>query len=199
MKMPTQIPKEPFIFSAGLAIGSLVTWLLVKNKYETMAKEEIDSVKDIYARVNQAAIEKAAAAKNKPDIMTFTQSMTQEPEEVPQNDIPEEEEDYEEEPIIEKVMYEIEPAEFASYDNYNTKITILYFEDDVYADERYDQIDPREYFSKKLLLIGGKEPVETIDYIRRMDKDEICIRDTELGLDIDICTQGRSYIDYMST
>lgn len=202
MKMPTSIPKEPLIFSAGLAVGSLITWLLVKNKYETMAKEEIDSVKNIYARINQTAIEKAAAAKNKPDIMTYTQSVTSDAETKPEESQEEEEpveEDYEDEPIIEKVMYEIEPAEFASYDNYNTKITILYFDDDVYADERYDQLNPRDYFSKKLVLIGGKEPVDTIDYIRRMDKDEICIRDVELGLDIDIYTQGRSYTDYMST
>ena len=199
-----KIPKEPLIFAAGAAIGSVVTWLAVKKKYAEMAKEEIDSVKDIYARINQAAIDKAAAAKNKPDISVFTQSVMGETEKTNTvESIPypqaEEEEDYEEEPVIEKVMYEIEPAEFASYDNYNTKVSILYFDDDVFTDERYDRLDPRDYFSKKVVLMDGKEPIDTIDYIRRMVKDEICIRDVELGLDIDVYTQGRDYSEFMST
>lgn len=194
-----KIPNEPLIFAAGLTVGSVVTWLIVKKKYKDMAQEEINAVKDIYSKVNQAAMEKAAAAKNKPDIITYAHSVGHADEE-PTEEIPEQvEEDYSEEPIMEKVMYEITPSAFASYDNYNTKVSILYFDDDVYADERYDQIDPRDYFSKKLSLLEGGEPVETIDYIRRMNKDEICIRDIELGLDIDVYTQGRAYSDFMST
>ena len=85
----TKIPKEPLIFAAGVAIGSVVTWLAVKKKYADMAQEEIDTVKDIYAKINQEAIDKAAAAKNKPDIMLYTQAVINEPEEP-------EEDDYEE-------------------------------------------------------------------------------------------------------
>ena len=194
-----KIPKEPLIFAAGVAIGSVATWLAVKKKYADLAQEEIDSVKDIYAKINQEAIDKAAAAKNKPDISIYTQAvMANEPEQEETEQI-DTSEDYEEYPIIEKVMYEIEPGEFASYDNYNTKISILYFEDNVFTDERYDKIDPRDYFSKKTVLLEGGDPVDTIDYIHRMVKDEICIRDTELGLDIDVYTQGRDYSDFMST
>lgn len=194
-----KIPKEPLIFAAGVAIGSVATWLAIKKKYADLAQEEIDSVKDIYAKINQEAIDKAAAAKNKPDISIYTQAvMASEPEQEETEQI-NASEDYEEYPIIEKVMYEIEPGEFASYDNYNTKISILYFEDNVFTDERYDKIDPRDYFSKKTVLLEGGDPVDTIDYIHRMVKDEICIRDTELGLDIDVYTQGRDYSDFMST
>lgn len=194
-----KIPKEPLIFAAGVAIGSVATWLAIKKKYADLAQEEIDSVKDIYAKINQEAIDKAAAAKNKPDISIYTQAvMANEPEQEETEQI-DTSEDYEEYPIIEKVMYEIEPGEFASYDNYNTKISILYFEDNVFTDERYDKIDPRDYFSKKTVLLEGGDPVDTIDYIHRMVKDEICIRDTELGLDIDVYTQGRDYSDFMST
>ena len=190
-----KIPKEPLIFAAGVAIGSVVTWLAVKKKYAEMAQEEIDSVKDIYAKINQEAIDKAAAAKNKPDISIYTQSVIGDEPEKEEEPI---EDDYEELPIIEKVMYEIEPSEFASYDNYNTKVSILYFDDNVFTDERYDKIDPRDYFSKKTVLLEGGT-VDTIDYIHRMIKDEICVRDTELGLDIDVYTQGRNYSDFMST
>ena len=39
-----------FMFAAGAAIGSLVTWKFVKTKYERIAQEEIDSVKETWAR-----------------------------------------------------------------------------------------------------------------------------------------------------
>ena len=34
------------IFLAGGAIGSVITWKLVKTKYETIANEEIDSMRE---------------------------------------------------------------------------------------------------------------------------------------------------------
>ena len=106
---------------------------------------------------------------------------------------------YQEEAIIEKYIYEIDRSEFASYDNDNTRTTMYYFTDNVYTDEMYDRLDPRDYFRKKLVLLGGGEPVDLMDYIHRMKQDEICIRDTELGLDIDLVTQGLSFAKYMST
>ena len=35
------------IFSVGAAIGSVITWKLVKTKYERIAQEEIDSGKEV--------------------------------------------------------------------------------------------------------------------------------------------------------
>lgn len=37
------------VFTAGAAIGSAVTWKVIKTKYERIAQEEIDSVKEAYA------------------------------------------------------------------------------------------------------------------------------------------------------
>ena len=39
------------LFTAGAAIGSIVTWTIVKKKYEQIAQEEIDSVKEEYSRL----------------------------------------------------------------------------------------------------------------------------------------------------
>ena len=44
---------KAFIFIAGAAIGSVVTWKLIKDKYEQIAQEEIDSVKEEYAKFNK--------------------------------------------------------------------------------------------------------------------------------------------------
>lgn len=40
-----------FIFATGAAIGSIVTWKLVKTKYERIAQEEIDSVKEAFSQI----------------------------------------------------------------------------------------------------------------------------------------------------
>ena len=40
------IANNVFIFAAGVAIGSAVTWKIVKTKYEQIANEEIESVKE---------------------------------------------------------------------------------------------------------------------------------------------------------
>lgn len=40
------------LFAAGAAIGSLVTWKVVKTRYERIAQEEINSVKEMWARMN---------------------------------------------------------------------------------------------------------------------------------------------------
>ena len=206
LKVP-KIPNEPLIFATGLIVGSLVTWLAVKKHYSDRLQKEIDSAKEVYAQINQRAIEKAAAAKNKPDISTYVQSVLGAEEEkkdeevtsipYPEASEPEDDDDYYEEPIIQPVLYEIEPMEFASYDNNNTRVTIMYFTDGIYADERYDKIDPRQYFSKDLVLLDDNSHVRVMDYVRKMVKDEICIRDAELGIDIDLVTKGRPYSDYM--
>lgn len=40
------------VFTVGAAIGSAVTWGIVKTKYEAIAQEEIDSVKEEYNRLS---------------------------------------------------------------------------------------------------------------------------------------------------
>lgn len=41
------------LFTAGAAVGSLVTWRLLKTYYERITQEEIDSVKETWARRTQ--------------------------------------------------------------------------------------------------------------------------------------------------
>lgn len=41
------------MFATGAAIGSLVTWKTIKTKYERLAQEEIDSVKEEFSRLSK--------------------------------------------------------------------------------------------------------------------------------------------------
>lgn len=64
---------KAFIFTAGAAIGSVVTWKVIKTKYEQISKEEIESVREEYQRLTKImrmeidACRKATAARTKVD------------------------------------------------------------------------------------------------------------------------------------
>ena len=42
--------KVIFSFLIGATVGSVTTWKLLKTKYEQIAQEEIDSLKDVYSK-----------------------------------------------------------------------------------------------------------------------------------------------------
>lgn len=71
--MNRDILVKAFIFTAGAAIGSVVTWKVIKNKYEQISKEEIESVREEYQRLTKImrmeidACRKATAAHTKVD------------------------------------------------------------------------------------------------------------------------------------
>ena len=50
--------KAAFIFSAGAAVGSILTWKLIKTRYERIVQEEIDSVKAVFSRRKAEASER---------------------------------------------------------------------------------------------------------------------------------------------
>ena len=64
---------KTFIFTAGAAIGSVVTWMVIKTKYEQISKEEIESVREEYQHLTKImrmeidACRKATAAHTKVD------------------------------------------------------------------------------------------------------------------------------------
>ena len=53
------------LVTVGAAIGSLVTWKAVKTKYEQIAQEEIDSVKDEYKRAMDLQRKEVELYRNK--------------------------------------------------------------------------------------------------------------------------------------
>ena len=44
-------------FVMGASVGSLVTWKFVEKKYKQIAQEEIDSVKETYAKMRKDDLE----------------------------------------------------------------------------------------------------------------------------------------------
>lgn len=72
-------------FIIGAATGSVVTWYLLKDKYEALAQEEIDSVKEVFLRREQElkdqSVKKTVAEgikdtdKEKPDLKEYAERL----------------------------------------------------------------------------------------------------------------------------
>ena len=62
------------LFIFGAAVGSAATWMYAKKKYELIAQEEIDSVKEVFSkRENSNTVKEAEFNKQeeKPDLKEF--------------------------------------------------------------------------------------------------------------------------------
>lgn len=67
-----------FLFTAGAAIGAVVTWKIVKTKYEEIAQEEIDSVKEEYNTLKNLMQKEVAACRKLIDANKTDEDETQE-------------------------------------------------------------------------------------------------------------------------
>ena len=65
------------IFTAGAAIGSVVTWKLVENKYRKIAEEEIESVKEAFSRKKKEEPNDDIYGEDEPSIKTKEKSQRQ--------------------------------------------------------------------------------------------------------------------------
>ena len=168
-----------FIFTLGAAVGSVVTWKLVKDKYARIAQEEIDSVKEVFSK------------RNKPE------ESVEEKDEEP---VPEPEEIAEYKSIINNCGYSvvervetmhdkpyvIEPEIFGEDPDYET-ISLTYYADGVLTDENNCIIDPGEIES----LIGE----ESLDHFGEYEDDSVFVRNEERKIDYEILAVPGNYDD----
>lgn len=67
MKMNSNLLNKVFMFAAGAAVGSTITWKLVKTKYEQIARDEIESVREVFARNTQTPEQETKATVEEND------------------------------------------------------------------------------------------------------------------------------------
>lgn len=174
------------IFTLGAAIGAGVTWKLVKTKYENIAKEEIDEIREYYAKKNSNMDDLACPDK-------FVESTEAEDNKVRDyNDIIKKEGyvDYSEVKKEEKGAVEesfegpvlIPEDEFADNPEYSTE-TFIYYADDVLADQRNNVVNTADE-------IVGTEYVFAIE-----DEDVVYIRNDELEMYYEIIKDPGEFKD----
>lgn len=199
--------KNFFTFVTGLVIGSVVTYVAVKDKFEKIAQEEIDSVKEVFGRrvekeadkkvekIAEKEVEKIRKEYNKYDNLAknYTSYSENKPEENDEEDEVEEVCENNEDGVeifeVERASnsdrpYVIDPWDFGEEDGYDT-ITLNYYADGVLTDDDNNVIEDEEIDD-----IVGKDFAE---HFGEYEKDCVCVRNDRLKTDYEIC---RDLIEY---
>lgn len=172
--MSYSILNKTLIFAVGAAIGSAVTWKFFKTKYEQIANDEINSVKEVYKKKMKNINEtESLTASVKEAVKTV--------KELDKNDIYEEEEEYDDmhdEPFV------IPPDEFGEKDEYEI-CSLFYYTDGVVTDQMDRVIDNVDE------LIGE----ESLTHFGEWEDDSVFVQNDGLKTYYEILKDARSYQD----
>lgn len=168
--------KYTLIFSLGAAAGVAASWKIFETKYKKIAQEEIDSVKETYAK------------KVKPDIdKEPIQEETVSELEADRNEMKSLIVDYVGEGGSETMdfskPYVIAPEEFDELDGYEVR-SLTYYADGVLVDEQNAIID-----------IG----LDPSGHFGEYEDDSVFVRDDFLRCDYEILMDLRTYSDAEET
>lgn len=181
-----------FTFIAGAAIGSMTTWYFVKKKYEKIAKEEIDSVKEVFAKkdfgsqvkemtkageeiakgLNDGIRQAAEQAKDKPDLVQYAAMVQKYGGTVSEE---------KEIPMKENYPYVIPPEEFGEFEDYE-RIGLTYYADGVLADDNNEVVDDVED------VVG-----DALDHFGEYEDDSVFVRCDERKCDYEILLDQRTF------
>lgn len=181
------------IFAAGAAIGSAVTWKILKDRYEQIAQEEIDSVKAAYSGRTQSdePVEKEEDILEETDeeVNALTDirkyaTMIQKQGYVDYANTgkPAKEVDNVNAPFV------IPPEEFGERDGYET-ISLIYFADGVLTDDDYEIVEDVDN------VVGR----ESLNHFGEYEDDSVFVRNDELTADYEILLDQRNYRDVIKT
>ena len=199
-------------FAAGAAIGSVATFMSIKNKYEQIAKEEIEEVREVYMNairktkdvddeheesvpINEAP--KVAELKSYKDVMNesgyinygnITEAEVEEMVKEKTKEIVEECNDIlkkTEDKVNKNKPYVIHPDDFG--DDYNT-ITLVYYKDDAVT-----TYDTGEVLTDKEVedLIGE----ESLSHFGEYEEDSVFVRNDARKIDYEILRSEETYSD----
>lgn len=176
------------LFIFGISAGSAITWIYTKKKYEQIAQEEINSVKEVFSkRANSDGLKKNESGKQEEK-----NALSDYIEKVNENGYTnysgtelktkanKHHENYEKDHHI------ITPEEFGELYEYE-KISLLYFNDKVLTDEKLDVIDNDDTDE----IIG----VDSLTHFGEYEDDSVFVRNDVRKCDYEILLDHRNYKD----
>lgn len=202
------------VFAVGAAVGSAVTWKVLKTKYERIAQEEIDSTKEAFfgmLAMQQEETDNADVEDEDLEDDAEDGDLEEHPERINWSDFEDldEGEDYEPDEEdrekyarlvdtytnekggaedVAKDPYVISPYDFGELDDYN-QIELTYYEgDDTLEDDEYNIITDRDE------LIGPKALYTFGEY----EDDSVFVRNERLRTDFQILKDYRKYTEARS-
>lgn len=177
-----------FIFVAGAALGSFVTWKLLRDKYEQIAQDEIDSVKEVFAKKESYDNEEPVLAdesehNEKPSIIEYAAKLqengyTNYSDSENKAIVHKEENDSVQEPYV------ISPEEFGEFEEYD-KVSLTYYTDHVLADDNDDAIEDVDD------VVG----TESLSHFGEYEDDSVFVRNDRLKCDYEILLDQRKFSD----
>lgn len=180
------------IFVLGVAVGSVITRRYVEKKYEQIAQEEIDSVKEVFykkmaeiAKKGAEARIKADNAKEKPDIIKYAARLREQGY-TNYSDMVDEKTEEEESMSVDK-PYVITPEEFGELDDYET-ISLIYYADHVLADDNDEIVEDIEN------VVG----FDSLNSFGEYEDDSVFVRNDRLKCDYEILLDQRRYSDVVN-
>lgn len=186
-------------FVMGASVGSLATWKFVEKKYKQIAQEEIDSVKETYAKMRKDDLEakqadlEEAKAKLHSDASEKVETPEVKPEEVKEyedviarhnytsysNNINGKGGD-----VMTDKPYIIPPEDFGDYPDYET-ISLTYYNDKFLTDEYNEIVDDIDD------LIGE----DSLNHFGEYEDDSVFVRNDALKVDYEILLDSANYSD----
>ena len=194
------------IFTAGAAIGSAVTWKVVKDRYEKIVQEEIKSVKEVFSGGFSNSNEETSSEESD-DEMSEEEPISdhrnicwEELEDLDPSEL--EEEEYQADLIKyenianayreggadsmqtseSKEPYVIDPIEFGELDGYST-FELTYYEDGILEDGDYEIVENPEE------ILGH----DALDSFGKYEDDSVYVRNERLHADFQILKDYRTY------
>ena len=165
------------MFSSGAIIGSVITWQMIKSKYERIAQEEIDSVRESLLGdkpkndepvVTESDIKANNNIIEKQGYVDYSGSTKETKKEVPDVEKP----------------YVIAPTEFDELDDYDTE-SLVYYSDGYLTDDRNNLVDD----------INAIVGMESLTHFGEYEDDSVFVRNDRLKTDYEILLDHRKYTD----
>ena len=170
--MNRNVLSNMFMFATGAVIGSVVTWKLVKTKYEQIAQEEIESVREVYGMsskkdeiVEEESDEEDTVEdyKNIVDGLGYTENSEKGDDDV-------------------IGPYVIAPEEYDE-NGYDT-VSLYYYEDGV-----LENAITREVVENASVLVGD----DFAEHFGEFEDDSVFVRNDRLKTDFEILRDGGYY------
>lgn len=183
-------------FLFGTAVGVAVSWKILKTKYEQIAQEEIDSVKEVFSKRNKETAEFLNdAAKTLSEIK---EEIDEEPSEKSEGIIDysgmcrdfgyiSENKEKKGGDYMNDYPYVISPDEFDEI-GYNT-VSLTYYADGVLTDECNDPIEDVDE------TIGE----DSLNHFGEYEDDSVFVRNDALRTDYEILRDLRNYYDIVGS
>lgn len=176
------------LFVVGAAIGSAVTWQYTKKKYEQIAQEEIDSVKETFSKkectdepVKVSSNKSVGQTNEKPSVAEYAAKLH---EQGYTNYSGTEKEKIKEKKECMDKPYVIAPEEFGDLEDYE-KISLTYYADQVLADDDDELVDDVED------IVG----FESLSHFGDYEDDSVFVRNDRLKCDYEILMDQRNCSD----